>query len=137
MDMKLKVLRILSNMKDRNWKIGQTDEYINAFTSRITSLPQNVFDTFPINADPSKKISTVDFVLMTYDMRVEDRENLMQVYGIEHKTVATILRIADEIADTIEFEQESFLKRTSTRTPVSPVKTHISKKDSLFDEIPF
>lgn len=105
MDEKLKILKILANIGDSKWQIGKTDSFISAVNTCASSLPSSVFEKFKLNADPSKKISVVDFVLLTYNMRKEDKENLMEVYGIDHKTIVSILKAASNIAQDTSLER--------------------------------
>ena len=93
-----KALSILSNLSDSNWKIGKTDSYINTISSMLTTLPSGVFDTFAIDDSGNKKISTVEFALMTYEMAQEQRKALMETYNISTDTMKRIFQVADEIA---------------------------------------
>ena len=101
-DNRLKVLRMLSTASQSDWKIGKSDEFINAVSSKINTLPANVFSNFSINADGDKKISIVDFALMTYEMSDADRNTLMGLYEIDSETIRNILNTADEIAEIME-----------------------------------
>lgn len=101
-DNRLKVLRMLSTANQSDWKIGKSTEYISAVSSKINTLPASVFSNFSINADGSKKISIVDFALMTYEMSDADRNALMGLYEIDSDTIRNILNTADEIAEIME-----------------------------------
>lgn len=101
-DNRLKVLRMLSTANQSSWKVGKSSEVISAVSSKINTLPANVFSGFSINADGSKKISVVDFALMTYEMSDADRNTLMGLYNIDSETIKSILRTADEIAEIME-----------------------------------
>ncbi len=101
-DNRLKVLRMLSTASQSDWKVGKSNEFISAVSSKINTLPANVFSNFCINADGDKKISIVDFALMTYEMSDADRNTLMGLYEIDSETIRNILNTADEIAEIME-----------------------------------
>lgn len=105
MENRLKILRMLSTTGNSTWKIGKSDTYIKAVSAKINTLPSEVFDGFYIDDAQTKKISTVDFALMTYDMEPANRNNLMELYGIHADTINEILAIADEIAEIKDNEQ--------------------------------
>ena len=89
-DNRLKVLRMLSTANHSDWKIGKSSELINAISAKINSLPVDVFANFSISADGNKKISVVDFALMTYEMSDNDRSTLMGLYEIDSETIQNI-----------------------------------------------
>ena len=89
---------MLSTTSDSSWKIGKSDTYIKAVSAKMSALPAGVFDGFYIDDAKTKKISTVDFALMTYDMAPADRKSLMELYGIHSDTISEILNVANEIA---------------------------------------
>ena len=101
---RLKVLKMLSTTSDSSWKIGKSDTYIKAVSAKMSALPAGVFDGFYIDDAKTKKISTVDFALMTYDMAPADRKSLMELYGIHSDTISEILTVADEIAEIVDIE---------------------------------
>ncbi|MBQ8298713.1 MAG: hypothetical protein IJX99_02420 [Clostridia bacterium] len=104
MENRLKILKMLSTTSDSSWKIGKSDTYINAVSAKISALPAEVFNGFYIDDAKTKKISTVDFALMTYDMAPADKNSLMELYGIHSDTISEILTIADEIAGIVDVE---------------------------------
>lgn len=108
-------LKMLAGISGNAWKIGQSSSYIRTITANVSTLPPEVFDSFPINGDSSKKISTVDFALMTYDMNVDQKKSLMEMYGISPDTIANILKVADKLADAMEHPIEDELA-SSTAT---------------------
>ena len=91
-------LSILSSLNNNNWKIGKTISYVNTINSLLTTLPSNVFEKFPIDEGGNKKISTVEFALMTYEMAPEQRNALMEMYDISSDTMKKIFKVADDIA---------------------------------------
>lgn len=101
-DNRLKVLRMLSTASQSDWKVGKSNEFVNAVSAKINTLPASVFSNFSINADGDKKISVVDFALMTYEMNDADRNALMGLYEIDSETIRNILNTADEIAEIME-----------------------------------
>lgn len=101
-DNRLKVLRMLSTANQSDWKVGKSNEFVNAVSAKINTLPASVFSNFSINADGDKKISVVDFALMTYEMNDADRNALMGLYEIDSETIRNILNTADEIAEIME-----------------------------------
>ena len=111
---RLKVLRMLSTASQSDWKIGKSADLVNAVSAKINSLPANVFNSFSINADNDKKISIVDFALMTYEMSDADRNTLMGVYDIDSETIRNILSTADEIAEIMEEQSIPHLKDKSS-----------------------
>ena len=117
-DNRLKVLRMLSSANKSDWKIGKSNDFIRNVSSKIGTLPADVFDKFSIDANGDKKISIVDFALMTYEMSDSDKNSLMSLYEIDSRTINDILRTADEIAEIFE-----------SQVPV------IENKNDDFDEI--
>ena len=107
-DNRLKVLRMLSNASQSDWKVGKSDDFINAVSSKIGMLPAGVFDSFSIDANGDKKISVVDFALMTYEMSDADKNSLMNLYDIDSSTIKSILNAADEIAEIFETQAQDF-----------------------------
>lgn len=105
MDKRLDALKLLSSTSGK-WKIGMPDSCIAKITKQISYLPAGVFDGFFIDQEEEKKISTVDFALMTYDMSENARMDLMNLYGIHPATVNAIFHVADEIANVIEKEND-------------------------------
>lgn len=101
-DNRLKILRMLSNIGQTDWKIGKSDNFIKNVSAKIETLPTGVFDKFSIDANGDKKISVVDFALMTYEMSDSDKNSLMSLYEIDSSTINGILSTADEIAEIFE-----------------------------------
>ena len=101
-DNRLKVLKMLSTASQSDWKIGKSSDFVNAVSAKINTLPASVFSNFSINANGDKKISIVDFALMTYEMTEADRNALMGLYEIDSETIKNILSTADEIAELME-----------------------------------
>ena len=101
-DNRLKVLRMLSTASHSDWKIGKSSDFVNSVSAKINTLPANVFSCFSINPDNDKKISIVDFALMTYEMNDSDKNTLMDLYEIDSETIRNILNTADEIAEIME-----------------------------------
>lgn len=108
-DNRLKVLRMLSNASQSDWKIGRSDDFIKAVSSKIDMLPAGVFDSFSIDANGDKKISVVDFALMTYEMNDADKNSLMSLYDIDSSTIKSIFNIADEITEIFEAQSQEFV----------------------------
>lgn len=123
-----RALQILANCGDRDWKVGKTDSYIKSVSSKIDALPSSVFDKFFIGTDSSRKISTVDFVLMTYDMSSADKKSLMDMYDIDQETVTSILTAADEIVELMGSAPE-VAEDGEDATPYAIKMTDISKAD--------
>lgn len=107
-DNRLNVLRMLSSVSKSDWKIGKSDDFIKAVSSKIGMLPAGVFDSFSIDANGDKKISVVDFALMTYEMSDVDKNSLMSLYDIDSGTIKSILNAADEIAEIFEAQSQEF-----------------------------
>lgn len=105
MDKRLNALRLLSNTSG-TWKIGMDDAFISKISNKISMLPSDVYHEFCINHNPDKKISTIDFALMTYDMPEADRLSLMKSFNISPSTIDAILHTADDIVNIIEKEKE-------------------------------
>lgn len=101
-DNRLKVLRMLSTASQSDWKVGKSTDFVNAVSAKINTLPANVFNSFCITPDSDKKISIVDFALMTYEMNDADKNTLMGLYEIDSETIRNILNTADEIAEIME-----------------------------------
>ena len=101
-DNRLKVLRMLSTASQSDWKVGKSTDFVNAVSAKINTLPANVFNSFSINPNSDKKISIVDFALMTYEMNDTDKNTLMGLYEIDSETIRNILNTADEIAEIME-----------------------------------
>lgn len=97
MDNAKKILSMISKITDSSWKIGKSDKYINVVSSKLSNIPQDAFSNFFIDEQCTKKISTVEFALLTYDMNSENKEKLMESYGINTNLVNSILTIAREI----------------------------------------
>ncbi len=106
MENRLKILKMLSTTSNSSWKIGKSDTYIKAVSAKMGTLPAEVFNGFYIDDAKTKKISTVDFALMTYDMAPADRKNLMELYGIHSDTISEILAVADEIAQIVDVDTD-------------------------------
>lgn len=113
MDKRLIGLKMLSSFKNSEWKIGQSDFYINSITSRVAVLPAHIFNNFYINNDSSRPISTVDFALMTYDMGSFEKNRLMELYDIDASTIDEILKAADDISEFLDTFSEQPVERAS------------------------
>ena len=136
-DNRLKVLRMLSNANQSDWKIGKSDDFIKAVSNKIGTLPASVFDGFSIDANGNKKISVVDFALMTYEMSDFDKNSLMSLYEIDSTTIKRILNAADEIAEIFEAQSPEFALEEENLTHSIP-STHKNSRNSIdddFDEI--
>lgn len=136
-DNRLKVLRMLSNANQSDWKIGKSDDFIKAVSNKIGTLPASVFDSFSIDANGDKKISVVDFTLMTYEMSDFDKNSLMSLYDIDSGTIKSILSTADEIAEIFEAQSPEFSLGEENLTHSIP-STHQNSRNSIdddFDEI--
>ena len=131
-DNRLKVLRMLSNVNQSDWKVGKSDDFIKAVSSKIGMLPAGVFDSFSIDANGDKKISIVDFALMTYEMSDVDKNSLMSLYDIDSSTIKSILNAADEIAEIFEVQSPEFSFEEPNHNSSKVSKSTI---DDDFDEI--
>ena len=114
MDGRLVGLNMLSNFKNSDWKIGKSDFYINSISSKVSTLPEHVFNHFYISDTSSKQISVVDFALMTYDMGITERNRLMELYGIEADTISEILQTADDISTFLDSLAEQSIEETTS-----------------------
>ena len=131
-DNRLKVLKMLSNASQSDWKIGKSDDFIRAVSNKIGMLPTSVFDSFSIDANGNKKISVVDFALMTYEMSDADKNSLMSLYDIDSGTIKNILSTADEIAEIFEVQSHEF----NFNENITDSSTHSRNAvDNDFDEI--
>ena len=131
-DNRLKVLRMLSNVNQSDWKVGKSDNFVKAVSGKISMLPAGVFDSFSIDANGDKKISVVDFALMTYEMSDNDKNALMSLYDIDSSTIKSILSEADDISEIFEAQAQEF--NFDENTPNS--STHSKNVvDNDFDEI--
>lgn len=127
-DNRLKVLKMLSTTNQSGWKVGKSSELINAVSAKINTLPPDVFTKFSINSNGSKKISIVDFALMTYEMSAADRTALMGLYKIDSNTIRNILSTADEIAEILA-------QHDIAQSEVTHSHSHKHDKSDPFDEI--
>lgn len=132
-DNRLKVLRMLSSVSQSDWKIGKSDDFINAVSSKIGMLPAGVFDSFSINANGDKKISVVDFALMTYEMSDNDKNALMSLYDIDSSTIKSILSAADEIAEIFETQSQEFVFEEEN-LKYSATANHKNSRNTINDE---
>ena len=136
-DNRLKVLRMLSNASQSDWKVGKSDDFIRAVSNKIGMLPTGVFDSFNIDAIGNKKISVVDFALMTYEMSDADKNSLMSLYEIDSSTIKNILNTADEIAEIFEAQSQEFDFEEENLNHSIPLN-HKNSRNSIdddFDEI--
>ena len=134
MNNRLTGLNILSNFKNTDWKIGQSDFYINSITSKVSTLPQHFFDHFYINNDSSKAISIVDFALITYDMGITERTRLMELYGIEPQTIDEIMQAADSISeflDSLSKTSSENVQNFSSIDSKNTLKAHKTDNDEI------
>ena len=131
-DNRLKVLRMLSNASQSDWKVGKSDDFIKNVSGKISMLPASVFESFSIDANGDKKISVVDFALMTYKMNDIDKNSLMNLYDIDSDTIKSILSAADEIAEIFESQAQEFNFEENTPNSSTHSKNAI---DNDFDEI--
>ena len=136
-DNRLKVLIMLSNASQSDWKIGKSDDFIKAVSNKIGTLPASVFDSFSIDANGDKKISIVDFTLMTYEMSDADKNSLMSLYDIDSGSIKSILSAADEIAEIFESQSPEFSFEEGHLTHSIPLNHENSRSsiDDDFDEI--
>ncbi len=133
MDKTYKGLKILSSLKNNKWKIGKTDAYINTIFSKVSALPPHVFDGFSLTTSQDKKISTVDFALMTYNMSPENQERLMTAYSIDAATLSNILKVADEIGEEIETQESEDL--SPSHKPAVRYKTKATLNMDITNDI--
>lgn len=131
MDRTYKGLKMLSRLGNSKWKIGKTDAYINNIFSKVSALPQHVFDGFCLAKSNDKKISTVDFALMTYDLPLESKEQLMDAYSIDTSTLSTILKVADEIGEEIEAQESETLSPVQYKTKATLSMSSITENIEL------
>ena len=131
-DNRLKVLRMLSNVNQSDWKVGKSDNFVRAVSGKISMLPAGVFDSFSIDANGDKKISVVDFALMTYEMNDSDKNSLMSLYDIDSGIIKNILNTADEIAEIFEAHAQEFNFEEDTHNTSTHSRNAV---DNDFDEI--
>ena len=129
----IKALKFLANSADSSWKVGKSDSYIKTISSKISNIPPSAFDSFYIDNENQKPISTIDFAVMTYDMSPEDTVSLMNMYSVNKNTLQSVLNIADEIAELMADGQERKAKEIGEALGLSQQKVSALARQMVED----